>query len=377
MRRHLLFVDDDPAILDGIRRLLHAFADDWELHFASNGREALDVLARAPIDVVTTDVQMPEMDGFALLVAVLGDERTAALPVVMLTGVGDDELKQRALNMGATDLLTKPVQRAELIARLNSALRVKRANDSLRVRNDELEARVVDRTRELADSRLDIIWSLASAAAERDRITGHHVIRVGLYSAIVAEALGLRGDFVDRITLAAPLHDIGKIGTPDTILAKAGPLTPAERVVMQEHCRIGAAILEPERGAAPLHRAWRERAMGIVGARADNPILSMAAGIARSHHERWDGNGYPDRLGQEAIPLAARIVSVVDVFDALISERHYKPAFSEERTLQIMGAGVGSQFDPAIWTAFSARLADVRTTNERWGTGADTLGRAA
>ena len=183
---------------------------------------------------------------------------------------------------------------------------------------------------------MDVIWRLAKAAEYRDNETGNHVIRVGCMSRILAETLGMDRDFVETLFVAAPLHDIGKIGIPDSILTKPGPLSEQEWEVMQQHCRIGVKIIQEDTRAETAFEQWTGGSRAIHGTAADNPILKMAAGIALAHHEKWDGSGYPQQLAGERIPIEGRIVAVADVFDALTSQRPYKAAYPEEAALRIM-----------------------------------------
>ena len=368
MKNRILFVDDDPNVLDGLRRLLRARSDRWDMRFVGSVDEALDCLANEPFDAVISDVRMPGRDGFDLLGELRRCRRTANVPVVMLTGATEAGLKRQALGLGATDLLSKPVEREDLVARVQSVIRLKEAQDKLAAHNELLERRVEQRTTELAASRLDIIWRLGKAAEYRDEATGNHVIRVGCYSWILAKALGTETDFAETVFLASPLHDIGKIGVPDRILLKRGALTEDEWAIMKQHCAIGAQILEHD----PLHskafRAWRRHAQPDAPRHAcHNPVLRLAASIARTHHERWDGTGYPDGLRGSAIPLESRVVALCDTYDALRSERPYKGPCTESESLDIIGQGRGREFDPEIHSAFERCAGDFRTIREEFG----------
>jgi putative two-component system response regulator len=226
--------------------------------------------------------------------------------------------------------------------------------------NAALEARVQQRTAELYRSRMDVIWRLGKAAEHRDNETGNHVIRVGCMSRILAEAMGMDRDFVETLFLAAPLHDIGKIGIPDAILTKSGPLTKEERKVMQTHCRIGAEILQEDAWAEAAIEQWMGTSRDIHAAAADNPILKMAASVALTHHEKWDGSGYPQQLAGERIPIEGRVVAVADVFDALASRRRYKQSYTEAEAIQIMSDSGRSHFDPQVYAAFHRALPAIR-----------------
>jgi len=362
-RKQILFVDDEPEVLNSLRRILHRERNVWDMTFLDCPHAALAQLLRSDFDAVVTDVQMPGMDGLQLLQRLRQTERTRDVPVVVLTGLADRDLKRKALDLGATDLLNKPVEAEDLVARLRSVLHLKACQDELKCQNELLEQKVRERTRQLEASRLDIIWRLGKAAEFRDEDTGNHILRVGYFSRAIAEALGVERDFADRLFLAAPLHDIGKLGVPDSILLKPGKLTEDEWHIMRQHCEIGAAILQQH---SNMGRAFQERGgqeFSTARESLENPILEMAATVALTHHEKWNGQGYPQGLAEEEIPLVGRIVAISDVYDALTSERPYKPAFSEEKALAIIREGVGQHFDPEVCAAFDLsieRIAAIR-----------------
>jgi len=361
----ILFVDDDPAVHDALRRSLHSQRQTWDLRFASGVDEALDLMKRTAFDAVVTDVTMPHRDGLDLLVELQQAEATRDVPVIILTGLGDLALKRRALELGAVDLITKPVVAEDLVARLRSVLRLKSYEDQLREQNDFLEQKVQSRTQELEQSRMEIIWRLAKAGEYRDEQTGNHVVRVAAYCRALAEQLGLSRSFTHALVLTSPLHDIGKIGVPDAILLKSGTLTEDQWRIMQQHCQIGYEILQKDvSGLADVLQFSGDATEG-AGALPPNPLLEHAASIALHHHERWDGTGYPNGLQGEQTPLAARIVAVADVYDALSHARPYKPAFPENKVLAIMTEEAPSHFDPAVFAAFlDARepFRDIRHT---------------
>ena len=354
----ILFVDDEPHILDSLKRTLHGHRTCWDMVFCACPQKALAQLENESFDLVISDIGMPVIDGLELLRRMQQSPRTREIPVIILTGQAERTLKREALELGATDLLNKPVDAADLVARIRSALRLKGVQDELRVQNENLERKVHERTRQLSQSRLNLIWRLAKASEYRDEDTGNHVVRVGCYSRAIARAMGLDRQFVERLFLTAPLHDIGKIGIPDAILLKPGKLTPDEWTVMQQHCAIGAKILREQSKAMSLFQASQEAAHEEE---SDNdPLIKMAASIALFHHEKWDGSGYPHRTAGEDIPLEARIVAISDVLDALLSERPYKRAFSEDEALSIIAKGVGGHFDPEVHEAFDRALEDIR-----------------
>jgi len=365
MKKRILFVDDEPGILDMLRRMLHKQENEWDMRFALSAEEALKTIDETPFDAVISDVRMPGKDGFELLDTLRHDAKTKDIPVIILTGESEPAFKRRALDLGATDLLNKPCSIEDLLARIRSALRLKAYQDELRAQNEVLDRKVRERTAELELSRLDIIRRLAKAGEYRDEDTGNHVARVGWCCRIVAEALRLERDFIELLFLTSPLHDIGKIGVSDTILLKRGKLTPEERNIMKQHCAIGAGILREEPKGLKLH------GKGVTGNGSDtqagrkDPLIDMAAVIAFGHHERWDGKGYPQGLKEGTISLEARIVGIVDVYDALSSARPYKPALPEEKVLEIMCEERGRHFDPEVFTAFENVLGNLKTVRDQ------------
>ncbi len=349
-RMRILFVDDDLNVLEAFRRILHSRKESWHMSFLSSPEEALTYLSEHDVDTIVTDIQMPKMDGFELMRRVREELCRRDVPIIVVTGLGDASLKRRALNLGATDLLDKPVNGEDLIARLQSALLIKSQQDELKAYSESLEKIVAQRTRELADSRLDILWRLSKAAECRDEETGHHIIRVSLYCRALAEGLGLDAASTERIFLTSPLHDVGKIAIPDAILLKPGRLNDDEWTIMKTHCDAGARILCDESQGMKVYHELQGRP---GPARHETvPLLQTAAAIALSHHEWWDGSGYPRRLSGDAIPLEGRIVALADVYDALSSRRPYKPPVPEANILAILNEGVGTHFDPDVHAAF-------------------------
>ena len=282
--------------------------------------------------------------------------------MIILTASSTNQTKLEALEAGATDLLSKPVHRGELLARIRNVLNVKTYQDQLCRYSEELESAVRERTADLEASRLELIHCLARAAEFRDDDTGKHIVRVGRYARIIGEELGLSPTELDTLQAAAQLHDVGKIGIRDSILLKPGKLTPEEFETMQKHCAFGRRIVDN----LTSEEAQIIRGHTSVGAKivdvGSSPILKMAKRVAMTHHERWDGTGYPLRLAGEDIPLEGRITAVADVFDALNSKRSYKHAFSIEKCFEILKEARGTQFDPAVVDAFVAR----RDTSSSW-----------
>ena len=354
----IMFVDDERNVLRAYSRILRTQRQEWNLLFHESPLEAWQELRQTSVDVVVSDINMPGLTGLELLRRMKGDVLLRDIPVIIVTGRHDEGLKSEALTLGATDLLPKPVDCNELMARLRNALHMKQCTDQLKEQNETLDLLVQKRTQELLQSHSEVVWRLAKAAECRDDDTGNHVVRVGLYSKLIGSAMGLDDAYCETLFLAATLHDIGKIGIPDSILRKPGKLTPQERKTMEEHCVIGRSILaDGHTGYSLLQTSGnRESPFG------PNPLLRMAADIATYHHERWDGTGYPYGLHGEEIPLTARIVAIADVFDALRSLRPYKPAFEIERALDIIAEREGTQFDPEVYQAFLQVLDEILET---------------
>jgi putative two-component system response regulator len=362
--RHLLFVDDEPRVRDSIHRSLHAADPAWTLAFAGSVDEALAHLSHRTVDVIVTDITMPVRDGFDLIGAVASSDKLKHIPVIVLTGLADDNLKRRALDAGAFDLIGKPIRREDLIARLRSVLRTLDYQDSLANLNSTLEQQVVQRTRELEASRTEILGCLAMAGECRDTDTGRHLLRVAQYARLLAEELALPSAEVDLIFKATPLHDIGKLGVPDHILLKPGVLDPSERAVMQRHCQLGYQILTTPTAITAFFDS-DNTAHGDAPP-SSNPLLRAAAEIALTHHERWDGTGYPNALAGNSIPLSGRIVAVADVYDALTTRRPYKQPIAHEDAVKLLIEGASSHFDPHLISAFTRIDQQFRDVQRAW-----------
>lgn len=346
----LVVIDDEPINMILIEKCLrHDGYSQIQQH--ADSATAFDTIVRERPDVVLMDVGMP-VSGLDILEQIRKDRTISHMPVIMVTASDDERTRQSALERGATDLLAKPIRPTELLPRVRNALVVKSHYDHLRAYAFELERKVRLRTAELLRSRIELIHCLARIAEYRDNETGRHVIRVGRYSGIIARGLQLDEDIVELIEHAAPLHDIGKIGVPDAILLKKDKLTPEEVEIMQRHVALGLRAFEPM--TADEWRAFRSHTIlgEMMMDMGTSPLLSMAAQIALTHHEHWDGGGYPLGLAGEEIPLPGRIVAVADVFDALSNKRPYKPHFPLEQCFRILEDGRGSQFDPQVVDTF-------------------------
>ncbi len=330
----VLVVDDEAVNCRLVDAILTPLG--YRVFTASNGEEALQKVETVNPDVILLDIMMPVLDGFETVRRLKSSEQTMLIPVVMVTALKDVEDRVRALEAGADDFLTKPIERMELRARVNSLIKVKAYNDQMKNYQQELENQVKERTEELTKTleklkyaSLDTVLRLSKAAEYRDEDTGAHIIRMSNYASLIAEKMRLPDKTVESILYAAPLHDIGKIGVPDRILLKPGPLDEREWEIMKKHTTFGAKILEGSEGYLQLGRV-----------------------IALTHHEKWDGSGYPAGLKGNDIPLAGRIVAIADVFDAMTSKRPYKEPFSIEKTLSLIKEARGTHFDPAVVDTF-------------------------
>ena len=358
----ILFVDDEEILLKGIKKLLHKYTE-WNLLFATSVNEALDLLHSNTVDTIISDINMPERDGFDLLKTVRNTENLKNIPVIILTGHSNRNMKNKALELGATDLLDKPIGMPDLSIRLKNTISIKKYQDTIKKDNELLEKRVKARTSELEASQMDIIWRMAKAAEYKDTDTGDHVIRVGAISMVIAEQLGLDNKFCQQIMIAAPLHDVGKIGIPDDILLKPGRLTAEEWDIMQSHCIIGASLLENNSSDWTPIQTHSSTLHDIYDTGVENPFLDMAAKISLHHHEHWNGSGYPYGLKGEEISIEGRIVALADTYDALSSERPYKPAFPVDMVVKILEEN-SHNFDPDVYSAFTNKIADIHDVSE-------------
>jgi putative two-component system response regulator len=338
----ILVVDDTPDNLALMSELLRA---EYRVKVATSGEKALELARAEPMpDLILLDVMMPVMDGYAVCASLKSDAATRDLPVVFLTAMSDAEDERRGLELGAVDYILKPISAPGFLARIKNHLALKAAADFLRDKSDYLEKVVERRTLEVRAIQEVAIMALASLAETRDSDTGNHIRRTQSYIKVLAEelkddprfALGLSDYAIKTIVRSAPLHDIGKVGIPDRILLKPGKLDPEEFEVMKRHTVLGKEAIE-----------HAEKYLGV-----QVEFLRSAKEIALSHHERWDGKGYPQGLAGEEIPMAARLMALADVYDALISKRAYKDAMPHEEAAAIILAGRGSQFDPDVVDAF-------------------------
>ena len=345
----IMIVDDEQLVIRVVRRFLAAEGYSNFLT-VTDSRQAFDQLNAFQPDIVLMDIMMPHVSGIDLLQQRQQNAIAKHVPFIVLSANSEKTIKREALKLGATDFLAKPVDAVDLVLRVQNSLLVKKHQDQLTDYAVELEKQVQHRTRQIDASREQIIHCLAKAAEFRDNETGAHVIRVGKYASVIAKQLGFGPNYCRQIELAAQLHDVGKIGIPDSILLNPGKLSREEFDIMKLHCRLGCQIMEP------LARAEMADLRQSGKSTNEAPMLVLAANIARTHHEKWDGTGYPEGLSGEEIPIEGRITCVADVYDALCSERPYKPKFPREKCLEIMLSERGTRFDPAVLDVFFERL---------------------
>lgn len=331
----ILVVDDD---LLGQKRLCQLFSrKGYDTMSASDGKTALEKISAVTPDLILLDIKMPEIDGFEVTDRIKGNSKTCDIPIILITGHDTVDHHVRALDTGADDYIPKTASHAAIFARVRSHLRTKQLKDQMKTYQQRLETEAMRRTnqlnralKQLRDASLDTIFKLTAASEYRDNETGAHIKRMSHYSALIAQKMGLKHNTVETILFAAPMHDIGKIGIPDKILLKRGKLNTEEWEIMKQHTTIGADILKGSN-------------IGFV---------RMGEIIARTHHEKWDGSGYPYGLKGRRVPLAGRIVALADVFDAMTSERPYKEVFPIEKADRIICEERGRHFDPDVVDAF-------------------------
>ena len=338
----ILVVDDTP---DNITLLCGLLGDQYKNKVATNGQKALQIAFADPHpDLILLDIMMPGMDGYEVCRQLQSNPATSTIPVIFLTAKSQDEDETRGFELGAVDYITKPITPAILMARVQTHLALKQARSFLQEQNDILEDQVRKRTKELEALQDALIISMASLAETRDNETGHHIRRTQYYIHELAKHLAQHPKFapdlsqknVELIYKTAPLHDIGKVGVPDRILLKPGRLTPEEFEEMKRHTIYGRDTLDAA-----------EKTLGT-----QENFLKTARDIAYYHHEKWDGTGYPEGISGDSIPSCARLMAIVDVYDALISRRPYKEPMSHEKAYQIITEGAGTHFDPDVVEAF-------------------------
>jgi len=347
-KKHVLVVDDNELNRDVLkRRLLH---QGHTVTLAQDGLIALEKLKHVIYDLVLLDIMMPNLNGYDVLERIKSDPKLSHIPVIMITAVDDIESTVKCIEFGADDYLTKPFNPVVLKARVNASLNKKALHDTeqeykeyLHIHNKLLEHKVTQQVKEISSAQLSAIFSMSKLAESKDPETGAHLERMREYCRVLSNYLSgtrvytgiIDNNFVETIYAASPLHDIGKVGVPDSVLLKPGKLDENEWTIMQSHTTIGAETL-----------------IAVHELHPNNDFIHMGIDVAQSHHEKWDGTGYPNGLSGTNIPLAARILPVGDVYDALTSKRCYKEAFSHDKSKQIILEGSGNHFEPAIVDAF-------------------------
>lgn len=349
---NILIVDDEPTNVLLLQRILEQ--DGYtQIHTTTNPLEVEALYSSRDFDLVLLDINMPELDGFGVMEKLMAIEavRDNYPPILVLTASADLATRLRALKSGAKDFVTKPFERVEILSRIENMLEVRTLHNQIRQQNILLEDKVAERTQkleekanELLETRLEIIRRLGRAADYRDNETGTHIIRMSKYSELLGRACGMSNDEAELLLNASPMHDIGKIGTPDNILLKPGKLNASEWNVMKKHAEIGAEILSGH----------------------PSELIEQASLIALTHHEKWDGSGYPHQLQGEAIPLVARIVALTDVFDALTSHRPYKDAWSVDAALKQINALSAKHFDPVLVPVFNEIIGDIVAIKDQY-----------
>ncbi len=339
----VLLVDDEPINIKLLSKILHINGYE-NIHTTTDPRQVELLCDQHEIDLIMLDIHMPFLDGFEVMAGLREDHQKAEIPIIVLTALTDSEICNRALQEGARDFLTKPFNQAEVLSRIRNVLETHLLYRQTRNTNERLEELVRQRTEEIYKTRIKVIQRLSRAAEFRDNETGMHIMRMSHYSLLLAQSAGMNAAECEVMLNASPLHDIGKIGIPDRILLKKGKLDSEEWTIMKSHAEIGARILE-----------------------GDNcDFLNAAQTIALTHHEKWDGSGYPNGLAGENIPLMGRIVAVADVFDALTSERPYKKAWSMEDAYALLEKEKGKHFDSRLVDIFLALVPELTKIKERY-----------
>jgi putative two-component system response regulator len=348
----VMTVDDTPANLELLQGILQK--QGYQVAAFPRGDMALKAAAKSLPDLVLLDIMMPEMDGFEVCRRFKEHPELKDIPILFISALGDPANKVRAFSEGGLDYVTKPFQEEEVLARVNTHISLHWAKKALERHNLDLENLVKEKVEEISDSQLATILAVSKLTEYRDDDTGRHIERTQTFCKILAQKLSntpytdISPAFIDNIYHAAPLHDIGKVGIPDKILLKPGKLTHEEFDIMKTHTTIGAATLEQVQARYP-----------------GNAFVNMGIALTRSHHEKWDGTGYPDGLAGKEIPLSGRIMALADVYDALRAARPYKKPFSHETACQIIREDAGTHFDPAVVDAFISLESEFEALYDR------------
>jgi len=335
MKQSILVVDDEPMNIDVLSGILRT---EYKVRAALNGERALVIALSNPMpDMIMLDIMMPDMDGYEVCRQIKANPLTKNIPIIFVTAKNQNEDEKKGLELGAVDYITKPINPSLVLARVHTHL-------ALYNQNQELERKVRERTDELHQTRLEIILRLGRAAEYKDNETGMHVMRMSHYSQILGLAAGLSETEAELLLDASPMHDIGKIGIPDNILLKPGKLDENEWDTIQQHPEIGSEIIGTHK----------------------SKLLDMARNIAMTHHEKYNGKGYPNGLKGDEIPFVSRIVSIADVFDALTTERPYKKAWTVEKAIKLIEDEAGESFDPALVKLFVSVMPEILVLKNKY-----------
>jgi len=350
-----MIVDDEPANLQVLSGILKQ--KGYRVRPASGGKQALDGAQIEPPDLFLLDINMPVMNGYEVCALIKKNTQLWHIPVIFISALSDTEDKMKAFSAGGVDYITKPFKYEEVLARVDTHLNLHLLQRSLENYNSRLEDLVLSQVKEISESQMATIFALAELAESRDEDTGKHLERVQNYCRHICRQMAkntkykkeIGAAFIKELFHASPLHDIGKVAIPDSILLKPGKHTPDEFEIMKTHTTLGSETLRQVSKKYP-----------------NNSFVNMGIDISRFHHERWDGSGYPDGLAGEKIPLSARIMAVADVYDALRSKRCYKPAFSHDRSLEIITSEGGTHFDPDVVAAFVESHEAIDATSDEF-----------
>ena len=362
-KSRILIIEDQPEIRGLLGNYLQM--EGYDIKTAENGLDGLHMLEQWQADLVTVDLNMPIMNGHDFIERAA--ERWPGMPIVIVSGIDAVDQAVEALRLGAHDFITKPIESFSLVK--NTIDKALESAELIRQNTDyqqNLEKKVEKRTIELEEIKLQLLYSLGKTAEYRDNETGRHVIRVGKICALLGRAMGMSPALINKLEEAAPLHDIGKVGISDSILLKPGKLTAEEWDIMKTHCEIGCDILRHYSSDKYHDGVIFDEIIDMAHGNEELSLLETAMVIALCHHERWEGGGYPCNLSGVRIPLAARIVAVVDVYDALGSERPYKEPLPEEVCQKIIGEGSGTHFDPKIIEEFFANIDTIIAIKKEW-----------
>jgi len=352
---HILFLDDDVAILKSLKRMLVQKKLGWRCSFASTASEALAILEVEPVDIFVSDIKMPDRDGFHVLKGLREDTRWDKLPVVMCTALENPYLKAKAMELGAIDLIHKPIKPSEMVARISTILHERNKHAKLEKKAFEYKQLLLENSKQLEASKVEMILRLAKAAEYRSSDDANHVVRVGYYAKFIADRMGLVRSCSDQLFITSPLHDIGNLAIPDDVLLKKEKLTEKEMAIVRGHCKLGYDLLGPNNYSHEDGDLTVNTMAKVVFSLYDftrNDLLQRAAEISLNHHEWFDGSGYPYGKHGDDIPLSARIVAIADTYDSIRSERVYKRASTHEEAMAVMQSLNGCQFDPKIFKVF-------------------------